>query len=71
MKVKVNYVFFDITNPARKFNPGEVVDFDEERAERIISLGLGEKEEAPKEADVPKKEEAPKEAVKKPRKKKE
>lgn len=43
MKVKVLQEFYDKTNRTRKFSVGEVVDFEQKRAEDIISRGLGEK----------------------------
>ena len=75
MKVVVKVVFRDKNNFSRMFNPGEVVDFEEERAQNIIALGLGEavKEAAPKaEAPVEAAEGEPKPAPKPkaPRKKK-
>lgn len=59
MKVLVKSVFRDKDNFSRMFNPGEVVEFEAERAENIIKLGLGEevKEKAaePKPAPKPRK----------------
>lgn len=51
MRVKVKVEFRDKGNFSRMYNPGEVVSFDKDRAERIISLGLAdaiETEEKPK-----------------------
>ena len=45
MKVKVKAVFRDKDNFSRMYNPGEVVSFEKERAERIISLGLADADE--------------------------
>lgn len=42
MKVKVKAVFRDKLHYSRLYQPGEVVDFDRERAENIVALGLGE-----------------------------
>lgn len=41
MKVKVLLPFNDKYNLARTFNPGEVVDFEEQRANDIVTRGLG------------------------------
>lgn len=83
MKVVVKVVFRDKNNFSRMFNPGEVVDFEEERAQNIIALGLGEavkeppvekpKAEKPvveKPAEEEVKTEAPAPKPKAPRKKK-
>lgn len=67
MKVKIVRPFYDKFNLSRLFNPGEVVDFEEKRAEDIVSRGLGEfskenkaeKPEAPK-VEEPAEPEAPK-----------
>lgn len=45
MKVKVLLPFNDKYNLARTFNPGEVVDFEEQRAYDIVNRGLGVFEE--------------------------
>ena len=45
MKVKVLLPFNDKYNLARTFNPGEVVDFEEQRANDIVTRGLGAFEE--------------------------
>ena len=60
MKVKVLRTFCDKYNLARVFTPGEVVDFEQERAKDIVSRGLAKyfKEEVKPE---PKKEEPAKE----------
>lgn len=51
MKVKVVKPFCDKFNLTRMFNPGEVVDFEQARAENIVERGLGEYlKEAPKAA---------------------
>lgn len=42
MKVRVVNPFFDKFNLSRQYNPGEVVDFDENRANNIVERGLGE-----------------------------
>ena len=59
MKVKVVKPFSDKFNLSRLCQPGEVVNFEDKRAENIVSRGLGEfyKEEKPK--AEPKVEEAP------------
>ena len=61
MKIKVKNAFVDMFNRSRVFNPGDVVEFDDERAKNIVNLGLGEVFKEKKEEPVP----APK-----PRKKK-
>ena len=68
MKVKVIRPFLDKFNLARTFNPGEVADFEEDRAKDIVERGLGEfivekKPEAKSPSAEPK-------APRKPRKKK-
>ena len=65
MEVKVIKPFCDKFNLSRLFTPGEIVNFEEKRAENIVSRGLGEivkakkepkpKVEAPK-AEAPKAE---------------
>ena len=45
MKVKVLLPFSDKYNLARTFNPGEVVDFEDKRANDIVTRGLGAFEE--------------------------
>jgi len=65
MKVKVLLPFRDKDCFTRLYTPGETLDFEEERANHIVELGLAEPAEEPQEA--PKPDEAPK---KKPRKKK-
>ena len=53
MKVKVKNTFIDKFNRSRVFNPGDVVEFEDERAKNIVALGLGEfVKETPKE-EVP------------------
>ena len=58
MKVKVKSTFLDKFNRSRVYNPGDVVEFEDERAEDIVSRGLGEavkeEAEAPKPAPAPK-----------------
>ena len=86
MKVKVLLPFRDKDKFTRLYEPGDVVDFERERGEHIVELGLAEPvvekkatyeppkaeevKEAPAEAETV--EETPKEAPKprKPRKKK-
>ena len=53
MKVKVLQPFSDKYNLARKFKPGEVVDFEEKRAENIVARGLGEFAEEPEKVKTP------------------
>ena len=49
MKVRVINIFSDKYNLARVYQPGEIVDFEEKRAEDIVTRHLGEYvEEAPK-----------------------
>lgn len=43
MKVKVLQEFRDKNDRSKRFTIGEVVDFEQERAEDIIARGLGEK----------------------------
>lgn len=64
MRVKVKNTFRDKFNTSRIFRPGEVLDFDEERAKNIVRLGLAEPvaaeaSEAPAEPVAPKKPRAP------------
>lgn len=42
MKVRVTATFLDKFNRSRVFNPGDVVEFEDERAKNIVNLGLGE-----------------------------
>lgn len=57
MRVRVKTIFFDKYNTSRAFNPGEVVDFDQERAEHVIRLGFAEPvNDAPKPKPRKKKE---------------
>ena len=53
MKVKVLLPFNDKYNLARTFTPGEVVDFEEKRAQDIVSRGLGAFEETLKATKEP------------------
>lgn len=55
MKVKVVKPFCDKFNLTRTFDPGEVVDFEEKRAEDIVNRGLGEYfvPAKPKKAETP------------------
>lgn len=48
MKVKVKVLFRDINCFSRVFTPGEVVDFDPERAAGIVGKGLAEYLDKPK-----------------------
>ena len=43
MKIRIKQDFHDITNPSRIFHPGEIIDFEDTRAENIIRYELGEK----------------------------
>ena len=42
MKIKVKSAFVDKFNRSRVFNPGDVVEFEDERAKNIVALSLGE-----------------------------
>ena len=42
MKVKVKNTFIDKFNRSRVYSPGDVVEFDDERAKNIVALSLGE-----------------------------
>ena len=42
MKVKVLQEFWDKYNRDKKYEVGDVVDFEQTRAEDIVSRGLGE-----------------------------
>lgn len=59
MKVKVLLPFRDKDHFPRMYQPGEVVDFEQGRAEHVVKLGLAEpvKEvyEAPRAEEAPKK----------------
>lgn len=54
MEVRVKSVFYDKFDRSRVYNPGNVVDFEEERAKHIVSLSLGELVEDKKEEEKPK-----------------
>ena len=59
MKVKVLLPFRDKDRFTRLYEPGEVLDFEQERGEHVVKLGLAEpvKEvyEAPRAEEAPKK----------------
>lgn len=42
MKVTVKQVFIDKNNPGKKYFPGEVADFEKERAMELIEKGVVE-----------------------------
>ena len=42
MRVKVKETFRDKFNTSRLYKPGEVLDFEEERAKNMVRLGLVE-----------------------------
>ena len=44
MKLKVKVEFRDINRFSRIYTPGEVVDFEAERAKHIVAIGLAEPE---------------------------
>lgn len=46
MKIKVIKPFRDINNISIAFQVGSIVEFEEERARRIIAYGLGEEVKA-------------------------
>jgi len=48
MELKIKKTFRDKDNFSKVYNIGDVVDFEKNRAEYIISLGLAEKAEQPK-----------------------
>lgn len=41
MKIKVKRAFLDKNDLSHRYNVGEVIDFDKERALHIISIGFG------------------------------
>ena len=55
MKVKVKELFRDINRFSKMYYPGEVVDFDPERAKDIVAKGLGEFPEKPEQVKKPRK----------------
>lgn len=52
MKLKILKTFRDKDIFSKIYNIGDVVDFEKNRAEYIISLGLAEKAEQPKQPEV-------------------
>lgn len=52
MELKIKKTFRDKDNFSKVYNIGDVVDFEKNRAEYIISLGLAEKAEQPKQPEV-------------------
>ena len=48
MKIEVKQQFRDINDFSKIYTPGEIVDFEEERAKNIIALKLGVAVEKPK-----------------------
>ena len=55
MKLKVIHNFHDVTNYSHLYTVGEVVDFEETRAEKAIALGVCEKVEEEKPLETEKK----------------
>ena len=53
MKIKVTNTFIDKFNRSRVFNPGDVVEFEDERAKSIVALRLGEAVKEPVREEVP------------------
>lgn len=53
MKVTILTQFRDKNNYSHVFNVGEVVEFDDERAARIIELGYGQSAEESPEKEAP------------------
>ena len=52
MELKIKKTFRDKDNFSKVYNIGDVVDFEKNRAEYIISLGLAEKVEQPKQPET-------------------
>jgi hypothetical protein len=52
MELKIKKIFRDKDNFSKVYNIGDVVDFEKNRAEYIISLGLAEKVEQPKQPET-------------------
>lgn len=68
MKVKINISFHDINDFGVNYAVGEIVDFDEQRAIKLLSLGYVAKvEEAKEEEPEMVAEDAPVEADDKPK----